>query len=112
MKKLSLLLSFAIVSLLSCSGDKTYTVETYYKNNNGGADTSLTSEKDKISADSDSAAYINAQEKFNGLAAKAGDKKGTPVKFTIRDKEGVIVIAPGNATKQDPNSYPNQRSPD
>jgi len=43
MKKLPGFLFFAIVFLFSCSGKNSYTLETFYKNNTGNGDTTLTS---------------------------------------------------------------------
>ncbi|MEO5893420.1 MAG: hypothetical protein ABIQ31_24420, partial [Ferruginibacter sp.] len=106
-------LSFPVVLLLSCSGKNTYTIETFYSSNKNTGDTTLTSKKDNITADTDSAAYVKANDQFNKLTSKSGDNNGMPVKFTIRNHEGVIVIAPGqDSTQQDRNMYPNQKSPD
>jgi len=111
MKKLPFFL-FAIVFLFSCSGKNSYTLETFYKSNGGNGDTSLISDKDNISADNDSTAFIKAQDKFNGLKAKP-DKHGTPVKFTLRNHNGVVVISPRqDTTQENTTAYPNQKSPD
>ncbi len=114
MKKLLVLLSFPTIVLVSCSGKNTYTVETFYTNNNGkNGDTLLVSNKDNLSADNDSTAFVKAQAKFNTLMSKSGDKHGLPVKFTVRNHDGVIVVAPGQSImQQDRNMYPNQKSPD
>jgi len=109
MKKLSFIL-FSAVMLVSCGGKDSYTVETFYSNNKGNGDTTLVTEKDNISAESDSAAYAKAQDKFNSLMGKSGDKNGMPVKFTVRDHDGVIVAGPGLDTNQvEKQMYPNQK---
>jgi hypothetical protein len=64
MKKLSLLLSLSMLLLISCGGGNSYTMETYYSEKKGAGDTTMVTEKDNISADTDSAAYMKAQEKL------------------------------------------------
>jgi len=113
MKKLPGFLFFATVFLFSCSGQHSYTLETFYKNDGGNGDTTLTSDKNNISADNDSSAFIKAQDKFNDLKAKPDEKRGAPVKFTLRNHDGVIIISPRqDTTQENTTAYPNQKSPD
>lgn len=110
MKKLSILVSLPVLLLISCGGGNTYTMETYYSDSKGTGDTTMVTEKDNISADTDSAAYMKAQEKFNALMAKSGDKHGLPVKFTVRNNDGNFVVAPGMDTARvEKQMYPNQK---
>ena len=113
MKKLPGFLVFATVLLFSCSGKHSYTLETFYQNNSSGGDTTLTSDKNDISADNDSTAFIKAQDKFNQLKAKPDEKRGAPVRFTLRNHDGVVVTSPRqDTTQENTNAYPNQKSPD
>ena len=110
MKKLTVISSLVVTMLCSCGGENTYTLETFYSNNKSDGDTTMVTEKDNIHADSDSAAFVKAQDKFNSLMAKSGDEHGMPVKFTVRDHDGVIIVQPGldsgNVEKQ---MYPAQK---
>jgi hypothetical protein len=110
MKKLLILLSVPLLLLFSCGGKNTYTMETFYSSNKDDSDTTLTSEKDNISADTDSVALVKAQEKYNALLGKEGDKHGMPVKFTLRDHNGVIVVRPEHDSMQvEKQMYPAQK---
>lgn len=111
MKKLLVLLFLPILLMVSCTNSNTYTMETFYNENKGSSDTTLVGEKDNISAGSDSAAFIKAQEKFNDLVSKSGVDKDVPLKFTLRDKDGVIITGPGQAKTQqvEKEMYPNQK---
>jgi len=113
MKKLPGFLFFAMVFLFSCSGKNSYTLETFYKNNGANGDTTLVSDKDNISADNDSTAFIKAQDKFNGLKSKPDNNHGEPVKFTLRNHDGVVITSPRqDTTQENTTAYPNQKSPD
>ena len=73
----------------------------------------MISDKDDISADNDSTAFVKAQDKFNELKAKPNDKHGEAIKFTLRNHDGVVIISPRQDTTQvNTNAYPNQKSPD
>jgi len=113
MKKLPGFLFFAVVLLFSCSGKNSYTLETFYKSNSGNGDTTLISDKDNISADNDSTAFVKAQDKFDDSKAKRDNKHGEPVKFTLRNHDGVVITSPRQDTTQTNTiAYPNQKSPD
>jgi len=113
MKKLRGFLFLVVVFLFSCSGKNSYTLETFYKNNSGNGDTTLISDKDNISADNDSTAFVKAQDKFNDSKAKRDDKHGEPVKFTLRNHDGVVITSPRqDTTQENTTAYPNQKSPD
>lgn len=111
MKNFLVLISLSAALLVSCTGGNSYELETFYSKDKAGGDSTLTSDKDNIHADSDSAAFIKAQEKFNSLKSDPDDDKGMPVKFTVRNSAGVIITEPGlhrtgEAGKQ---MYPNQK---
>lgn len=109
MKKLIGLLSLAVAMFCSCGGGNTYTLETFYSSNSDG-DTTMVTEKDNIHADTDSAAFVKAQDKFNSLMATSGDKHGMPVKFTLRDHDGVIIVRPGiDSAGVEKQTYPAQK---
>ncbi|MEO6720660.1 MAG: hypothetical protein ABIN67_09840 [Ferruginibacter sp.] len=109
MKKLTVLFSLAVAMLCSCGGGNTYTLETFYSSKSDG-DTTMVTEKDNIYADSDSAAFVKAQDKFNSLMAKSGDKHGMPVKFTLRDHDGVVIVPPGmDSAGVEKQMYPAQK---
>ncbi len=111
MKNLIVILSFCAALLLSCTGKNSYELETFYSNNKTAGDTTLTSDKDNIHADSDSAAFFKAQEKFNSLKNDRDDDKGMPVKFTVRNSAGVIITDPGlhRTGEAEKRMYPNQK---
>lgn len=111
MKKIITLLSLVSVLLISCTGGNSYTMETFYNENKSADDTTLISENDVIKAESDSAAFIKAQEKYNELMSATGNKKGMPVKFIVRNSDDVIITGPGlGKTHQiEKEMYPNQK---
>jgi hypothetical protein len=110
MKKLSILLSVPIIILFSCAGKNTYTLETFYSTNKDNGDTAMVTEKDNVYADSDSAALSKAHQKYNSLLKNSGDKHGMPVKFTLRNHEGVIVVDPElDSLQVEKQMYPAQK---
>ncbi len=84
-------------------------METFYSENKSNGDTMLTGKKDMIKAASDSAAYLEAAEKFKALISKAGDD-GMPVNFTLRDSKGSIVTGSAMINPDvKEQMYPNQK---
>lgn len=85
-------------------------METFYSNNKGDGDTTMTSKTNTIKAATDSLAWLKAQDAFNSTKSNADDKDGMPVKFTLRDKDDVIVAGPaGIDPKVKELMYPNQK---
>ena len=104
----------AVVSsffLIACGGKNSYEMETFYSATKNAGDTATTSEKDNITAETDSAAFVKAQEKFNSQLNKSENDKGMPVKFTLRNHDGVIVTQPGQQATREAEKpmYPNQK---
>lgn len=94
---------------MSCNSGESYKMETFYSNNKGDGDTTMTSKTNTITAVTDSIAWLKAEEAFNSTKSKSDDKDGMPVKFTLRDKNDVIVEGPGGISPQDKElMYPNQ----
>ncbi|CAN5631179.1 hypothetical protein BH11BAC3_BH11BAC3_08130 [soil metagenome] len=95
MKKVLMLLSVVFLLLLiSCNSGESYKMETFYSNDKGNGDTTMIGKTSTIRAASDSLAWVKAEEAFNATKSKADNKDGMPVKFTLRDKDDVIVAGP------------------
>ena len=111
MKKIMMPVAVAVLFFISCKGNS-YTMETTYKATKTNGDSTMTTRNQSISADSDSLAYIKANEEFNKLPAKE-NSDGMPFKFLVKNSKGVVVPAPGIDTSADNNKlmYPNQKSP-
>jgi len=115
MKKLSILISFSMVVLISCNSKNSYTMETVYKETKAGGDSVMVTKNETISADSDSLAYLEAQKQFNELVGKMpNNNNGMPVSFLLKNSKGAVISAAGlDSTKdKESNMYPNQKSPD
>ena len=97
--------------LLSCGGKNSYEMEIFYSEGKTDGDTTMVGKKDKIVADSDSAAFVKAQQEFSEKMNKSDGEKEVPVKFTLRDKDGVIITQPGQqkAREIEKPMYPNQK---
>lgn len=111
MKKILMLLpvSFALL-LISCNSGDSYKMETFYSNDKGDGDTTMTSKTNTIYAATDSIAWLKAQDEFNSTKSKANTEDGLPVKFTLRNKNDVIVAGPGDLNPQVKElMYPNQK---
>ncbi|MDO9373261.1 MAG: hypothetical protein V4725_03090 [Bacteroidota bacterium] len=110
MKNLFIVAVIASFFGVACGGKGSYEMETFYSNSQNNGDTTMVGEKDNISADSDSTAFLKAQEKFTSRQNDKSDK-GVPVKFTLRNHEGVIVTQPGQqqTREEEKRMYPNQK---
>ena len=111
MKNLILATLVTTSLLLSCGGKNSYEMEIFYSEGKTDGDTTMVSKKDKIVADSDSAAFVKAQQEFSDKMNKANGEKEVPVKFTLRNHDGVMVTQPGqqNAREVEKPMYPNQK---
>ncbi len=82
-------------------------METFYSKDKSNGDTTMVGKESSFHAESDSIAYLTAQEKFDAMLGKQGGENDLPVKFTLRNKNGVIVANPAQK-RENELMYPNQ----